>query len=364
MLGALVVVLIVTEAHIIPVVGIRPGVEIHGQAVVGEDIEIALQRVTRTDETGNAADGLRTVTLFDVIEFAGHAAVFAREEHAELMVRAELRAAGQREIDNVIIMVGQTTVQDRALEDPMIRIEGALADQIHRAADALGNHVRRLGFVDLDLGNLAGGNDIEIDPPVAAVVGQHRLAVRCHGVVFGRDPAHVDIAAFPRVAFERDADHALQGFRRVGIRKPADAVSADDIYEGVGGLLLIQRFGLSLAQALDDEFLHRYHPVLFIHDQVERQVPARGHLHRLMQWRRAEIGDQQRLGPGRHSGQENVALQIGHRLDGAALDLHQSATEEFAVGGIDDPRTYPRARDGSLGREKGDRHQQAADQAK
>ena len=106
-LRALVVVAIITEAEEIPVRGIRSRVEVRRDAAVREHIEVALQCVARADDGGHAAHGLRIVTLLDIVEGAGHAAVLSGDEHAELLLCAELHPGGEGVVGDVVVMIGQ-----------------------------------------------------------------------------------------------------------------------------------------------------------------------------------------------------------------------------------------------------------------
>ena len=84
----------------------------------------------------------------------------------------------------------------------MIRVERAFADEIHRSADAVAQHVGSLRCDDLDLGDLTRGNHIQVYAAVAAVVGEHGLAIGGDGVKLGGDAAYIDISPLAGIALE------------------------------------------------------------------------------------------------------------------------------------------------------------------
>ena len=85
------------------------------------------------------------------------------------------------------------------------------------------------------------------------MVGEHAHAVDGDRVeIWGGSPDG-DVAVLAALADGRDAGHAFEGLGGVYIGKIADGVGGDDIFEIGGGALLVDRAGLALARALDDE---------------------------------------------------------------------------------------------------------------
>ena len=188
-----------------------------------------------------------------------------RDQDAELVVPvlAEHRRAARLEV--LGRGVGAALQRQGALGPRIVeRLGGVEADRAGHAALVL---LGRERFAHLDLGEQLGGEDVEVERPVArglasAVhrrvdIAQHFHAVQLHAGEVGTQAPQADPAALAAFAVDGHARQALQRFRQVEVGELGH-VLGDDRVDDDGAVLLGQaRRAQRLAEALDDDLIDR-----------------------------------------------------------------------------------------------------------
>jgi hypothetical protein len=260
-----------------------------------------------------------------------------RGAEAERAPGVEHIEVGDRGVAARLPTEGVLQVLHLAVEAAFLEFEGAARNQVDRAAERIGVHVRRQRLDDFNPADHLGGDEGKID---GAVVVLHRrgldavrrggepVAVEGDGVVFGGGAAHVG----PLIVDDVDAGEPRQRLADRAVGQVADGVGGDDVGNAAGGALLVDGAGLALADARDGEGVH--HDRAVGEAGVDPRDLAVTDLHGGPVRFEAEVGGFESVGAGGKIGEMEAAFAVGDRLPAAGLEPHRRPGQRAAVRGV------------------------------